>query len=126
MRRNESERGSTLLVVMALLLALAFAGGAMVLTAGGDLKSAGESRREPRCHRRRHDAQVQLPRFRPRSGRGRRRAGRDARALEADPKLDPYLPSLGLTLGLRDDGTYLANVAPASPACVSLPFAALP
>ena len=45
MRCNESERGSTLLVVMALLLALAFAGGAMVLTAGGDLKSAGESRR---------------------------------------------------------------------------------
>ena len=39
-----------------------------------------------------------------------------ARALEADPKLDPYLPSLGLTLGLRDDGVYVANVAPASPA----------
>lgn len=39
-----------------------------------------------------------------------------ARALEADPKLDPYLPSLGLTLGVRDDGPYLANVAPASPA----------
>jgi carboxyl-terminal processing protease len=39
-----------------------------------------------------------------------------ARALEADPKLDPYLPSLGLTLGVRDDGLYLANVAPASPA----------
>ncbi|MCW1915136.1 S41 family peptidase [Luteolibacter sp. GHJ8] len=39
-----------------------------------------------------------------------------ARALEADPKLDPYIPSLGLTLGLRDDGVFVANVAPASPA----------
>lgn len=39
-----------------------------------------------------------------------------ARALEADPKLDPYLPSLGLTLGVRDDGPFLANVAPATPA----------
>lgn len=39
-----------------------------------------------------------------------------ARALEADPKLDPFLPSLGLTLGVRDDGVYIANVLPASPA----------
>jgi carboxyl-terminal processing protease len=39
-----------------------------------------------------------------------------ARAMEADPKLDPYLPSLGLTLGVRDDGPFLSNVAPASPA----------
>ena len=39
-----------------------------------------------------------------------------ARALEADPKLDPFLPSLGLTLGVRDDGLFLSNVAPASPA----------
>ncbi|TAE76497.1 MAG: S41 family peptidase [Verrucomicrobia bacterium] len=39
-----------------------------------------------------------------------------ASALEADPKLDPFLPSLGITLGLRDDGLYLANVAPATPA----------
>jgi carboxyl-terminal processing protease len=39
-----------------------------------------------------------------------------ARALEADPKLDPYLPALGLTLGVRDDGIYIDNVAPASPA----------
>ena len=39
-----------------------------------------------------------------------------ARALEADPKLDPYLPSLGITLGVRDDGPFLANVAPATPA----------
>lgn len=38
-----------------------------------------------------------------------------ARALEADPKLDPFIPSLGLTLGLRDDGLYLANVSPAAP-----------
>jgi len=45
MRRDESERGSTLLVVMALLLALGFAAGALVLTTTGDLKSAGESRR---------------------------------------------------------------------------------
>ncbi len=39
-----------------------------------------------------------------------------ARAMEADPKLDPYLPALGLTLGLRDDGIYIDNVAPGSPA----------
>ncbi len=39
-----------------------------------------------------------------------------ARALEADPQLDPHLPSLGLTLGLRDDGPYLANVLPGTPA----------
>ncbi|WP_035606581.1 S41 family peptidase [Haloferula sp. BvORR071] len=39
-----------------------------------------------------------------------------ARAMEADPKLDPYLPALGLTLGLRDDGVYISNVAPVSPA----------
>lgn len=39
-----------------------------------------------------------------------------ARAMEADPKLDPYLPALGLTLGVRDDGIYIDNVAPASPA----------
>ncbi len=37
-------------------------------------------------------------------------------ALEADPKLDPYLASLGLTLGVRDDGPFVANVSPASPA----------
>lgn len=36
--------------------------------------------------------------------------------LEEDPALDPHLPSLGLTLGLRADGPYIANVAPASPA----------
>ncbi len=45
MRGDESERGSTLLVAMALLLALGFAAGALVLTSSGDLKSAGEGRR---------------------------------------------------------------------------------
>jgi carboxyl-terminal processing protease len=39
-----------------------------------------------------------------------------ARALEADPKLDPFLPSLGLTLGVRDDGLFVSNIAPATPA----------
>jgi carboxyl-terminal processing protease len=39
-----------------------------------------------------------------------------ARAMEQDPQLDPYLPSLGITVGLRDDGPYIANVAAASPA----------
>jgi carboxyl-terminal processing protease len=39
-----------------------------------------------------------------------------AQALEANPKLDPHVPSLGLTLGLRGDGTYIANVLPASSA----------
>jgi carboxyl-terminal processing protease len=39
-----------------------------------------------------------------------------ARALEADPKLDPFLPSLGITLGVRDDGLFLSNIAPATPA----------
>ena len=39
-----------------------------------------------------------------------------AQALEADPKLDPYLPSLGLTLGVRDDGPFISNIAPATPA----------
>ena len=39
-----------------------------------------------------------------------------ARALEANPKLDPFLPSLGLTLGIRDDGPFVSNIAPATPA----------
>ncbi|MCW1926047.1 S41 family peptidase [Luteolibacter arcticus] len=39
-----------------------------------------------------------------------------ARALEADPTLDPFLPSLGLTLGVRDDGPFVSNIAPATPA----------
>jgi carboxyl-terminal processing protease len=39
-----------------------------------------------------------------------------ARALEADPKLDPFVPSLGITLGVRDDGIFLSNIGPATPA----------
>lgn len=39
-----------------------------------------------------------------------------AQAIEKDPKLDPYVPSLGITFGVRDDGPYIANVAPATPA----------
>lgn len=39
-----------------------------------------------------------------------------ARAMEKDPKLDPYVPSLGITFGVRNDGPYIANVAPATPA----------
>ena len=38
-----------------------------------------------------------------------------AQAMEKDPKLDPYIPSLGITFGVRDDGPYIANVAPATP-----------
>lgn len=50
-----------------------------------------------------------------------------ARAMEADPQLDPFLPSLGLTLGVRDDGPFVANVAPATPAARAgvLPGAAI-
>lgn len=39
-----------------------------------------------------------------------------AATLKADPTLDPEIPSLGLTLGLRDDGIYVAAVAPQGPA----------
>ena len=39
-----------------------------------------------------------------------------ARAMEGDPKLDPYVASLGITFGMRHDGPYIANVAPATPA----------
>nr|WP_226894748.1 S41 family peptidase [Luteolibacter marinus] len=39
-----------------------------------------------------------------------------ALALKDHPDLDPFLPSLGVTLGVRDDGPYIANVQPASPA----------
>lgn len=39
-----------------------------------------------------------------------------AQAMEKDPKLDPYVPSLGINFGVRDDGPYIANVAPATPA----------
>lgn len=36
--------------------------------------------------------------------------------LEDDPSLDPHVPSLGITLGLRAEGPYIANVNPGSPA----------
>lgn len=39
-----------------------------------------------------------------------------AQALKANPDLDPFLPSLGVTLGVRDDGVFLSNILPASPA----------
>ncbi len=42
-----------------------------------------------------------------------------AAALQADPELDPHLPSLGLTLGWRDDGPHLANVLPGSAAAAA-------
>lgn len=39
-----------------------------------------------------------------------------AAMMKADPDLDPSVPSLGLVLGWRDDGAYLAQVLPGSPA----------
>lgn len=42
-----------------------------------------------------------------------------ARLLEANPSLDPHIPSLGITLGLRGDGPYVANVNPGSTAARS-------
>ena len=39
-----------------------------------------------------------------------------AALMKAKPDTDPDLPSLGLTLGLRDDGPYVAAVAPRGPA----------
>jgi carboxyl-terminal processing protease len=48
-----------------------------------------------------------------------------AAALAAHPDLDPHLPSLGLTLGLRDDGPYLANVLPGSAAAKLPPGSAI-
>ncbi len=44
-----------------------------------------------------------------------------AAAMQAHPDLDPHVPSLGLTLGLREDGPYLANVLPGSAASALLP-----
>ncbi|GAA5125571.1 S41 family peptidase [Luteolibacter yonseiensis] len=35
-----------------------------------------------------------------------------ARQMETDKDLNPELPSLGITLGLRDDGPYISSVAP--------------
>lgn len=45
MRSNDSKQGSALLVAMLMLMALAFVGGALVMTTSSDLKSAGEERR---------------------------------------------------------------------------------
>lgn len=42
-----------------------------------------------------------------------------ARQMEANKELNPELPSLGLTLGLRDDGPYVAAVSPLGAAAVS-------
>lgn len=39
-----------------------------------------------------------------------------AARMKETPDLNPELPSLGLTFGLRDDGPYIASVAPHSPA----------
>ena len=44
-----------------------------------------------------------------------------AAAMEAHPDLDPHIPSLGLTLGLREDGPYIANVVPGSAAADLVP-----
>lgn len=48
-----------------------------------------------------------------------------AAAMQAHPELDPHVPSLGLTLGLRDDGPYVANVIPGSAAARLLPGSAI-
>lgn len=50
-----------------------------------------------------------------------------ARQMESDKSLDPDVPSLGLTLGLRDDGPYIAAVNPLGPAALAgvLPGSAL-
>lgn len=42
-----------------------------------------------------------------------------AAMMKAQPDISPHLPSLGLTLGWRDDGPYIANVFPASPAAAA-------
>jgi carboxyl-terminal processing protease len=50
-----------------------------------------------------------------------------ARQMQAHQDLNPELPSLGITLGLRDDGPYIAAVAPLGPAALAgiLPGSAL-
>ena len=50
-----------------------------------------------------------------------------ARQMEEHKDLNPELPSLGVTLGLRDDGPYIAAVSPLGPASVAgvLPGSAL-
>jgi len=42
-----------------------------------------------------------------------------ARQMEADKNLNPELPSLGIALGLRDDGPYIAAVSPLGAAAVA-------
>lgn len=42
-----------------------------------------------------------------------------ARQMEEHKDLNPELPSLGITLGLRDDGPYIAAVSPLGPAAVA-------
>jgi len=42
-----------------------------------------------------------------------------AQQMQANKDLNPESPSLGLTLGLRDDGPYIAAVAPLGPAAVA-------
>ncbi|MGB6222720.1 S41 family peptidase [Haloferula sp.] len=44
-----------------------------------------------------------------------------AAMMKENPELVPHVPSLGLTLGWRDDGPYLANTLPGSPAATLLP-----
>lgn len=50
-----------------------------------------------------------------------------ARQMQEHKNLNPELPSLGITLGLRDDGPYIAAVAPLGPAAIAgiLPGSAL-
>jgi carboxyl-terminal processing protease len=48
-----------------------------------------------------------------------------ASVMEKQPDLDPHVPSLGITLGWRDDGPYLANVAAGSAANGLLPGSGL-
>jgi carboxyl-terminal processing protease len=50
-----------------------------------------------------------------------------AARMKETPDLNPELPSLGLTFGLRDDGPYIASVAPQGPAATAgvLPGSAL-
>ncbi|MEM1083693.1 MAG: S41 family peptidase [Verrucomicrobiota bacterium] len=44
-----------------------------------------------------------------------------AAMMKEQPDIEPHVPSLGITFGWRDDGPYLANVLPGSPAATVLP-----
>jgi len=48
-----------------------------------------------------------------------------AAMMKDQPDLDPHVRSLGLTLGWRDDGPYLAKVLPGSPAAALIPGSAI-